>query len=133
MAIKIVNWLCRLIAAIILLQTLFFKFSGAEESVYIFSAVQMEPWGRYLTGLAELLAAILILVPRLTVYGALLGAAIMAGAILTHLFILGVEVMGDGGLLFVYACTVLFCCLFLIYHARHVLAKMFTKKLITTG
>src|SRR6266536_2783175 len=96
----IFTWVLRVVAAVILLQTLFFKFTGAPESVYIFSKVGLEPWGRIGSGVAELIAAILILIPATTWLGAALALAVMLGAIFTHLTVLGVQVMGDGGLLF---------------------------------
>src|SRR6266550_9550584 len=96
----IFTWVLRVVAAVILLQTLFFKFTGAPESVYIFSKVGLEPWGRIGSGVAELIAAILILFPPTTWLGAGLALAVMAGAIFSHLTILGVVVMDDGGLLF---------------------------------
>lgn len=98
--IRIVDWLLRIAAAVILLQTLFFKFTGAEESVYIFTTLGLEPWGRYLSGAAELVAAILLLVPKKAWAGAILALGIMVGAILSHLTRLGIEVLGDRGLLF---------------------------------
>src|SRR5712672_4020652 len=79
--LNILFWSLRLLAAVIMLQTLFFKFSGAEESVYIFSQLGIEPWGRIGTGIAELIASILILIPRTTPLGALLGLGIMSGAL----------------------------------------------------
>lgn len=100
------SWLCRLVAAGILLQTLYFKFTGAEESVYIFTKVGMEPWGRFGSGVAELLAAGLLLTPRLAWAGAVLALGVMAGAILAHLTVLGVVVKDDGGLLFTLALVV---------------------------
>jgi len=99
----ILVWILRLIAATIMLQTLYFKFSGANESVYIFSQLGLEPWGRIGTGIMELLASVLILYPAWTVVGALLGMGIMSGAILSHIFKLGIEVQNDGGQLFIYA------------------------------
>lgn len=102
-------WAVRIIAAIILLQTLFFKFTGAEESVYIFTQVGIEPWGRIGTGIMELIAAVLILVPATVWAGAVLAMGLMGGAILSHLAILGIEVKEDGGQLFIYAVTVLIC------------------------
>jgi hypothetical protein len=104
---NILSWLLRLVVAVILLQTLFFKFTGAEESVYIFTTVGAEPWGRYGSGVVELIAAILLLVPASVVYGALLSVGVAAGAVMSHLTLLGVEVKGDGGLLFGLALTVL--------------------------
>ena len=100
------TWLLRLIAAVILVQTLYFKFTASEESVYIFKALGMEPWGRIGIGVMELIASILILYPRTTVFGGLLAMGLMSGAIFFHLSKLGIEVMGDGGQLFVYALLV---------------------------
>jgi len=100
------SWICRIAAAAILLQTLFFKFTAAPESVYIFTRVHAEPWGRIGSGVVELIAAVLILIPRTIWAGALLALGVMAGAILSHLTVLGIEVMGDGGLLFALALIV---------------------------
>jgi uncharacterized membrane protein YphA (DoxX/SURF4 family) len=111
----ILIWVFRLTAAIILLQTLYFKFTGAEESVYIFSTLGMEPYGRIGSGIVELIAAILILIPRTTLLGALMGAGVMLGAIFLHLFVLGIEVKNDGGELFILAIITFLCCIALIY------------------
>jgi uncharacterized membrane protein YphA (DoxX/SURF4 family) len=100
-------WILRLLAAIILLQTLYFKFSAAPESIYIFSKLGMEPWGRIGTGVLELIAGILILIPATTAFGALLAIALMSGAIFFHLTKLGINVQNDGGQLFIYALLVL--------------------------
>lgn len=97
----------RLIAAGIMLQTLYFKFTAQPESVYIFSQVGMEPWGRLGSGVAELIASILLIIPRTIVIGAGIAIGIMVGAIAAHLFILGIEVLGDGGQLFFYALIIL--------------------------
>jgi uncharacterized membrane protein YphA (DoxX/SURF4 family) len=104
---NISTWVLRLLAAIILLQTLFFKFTAAEESVYIFTQIGMEPVGRIGIGIMELIAALLILFPKTTPYGALLAVGLMAGAIFFHLTKLGIVVKNDGGQLFVYALLVL--------------------------
>jgi hypothetical protein len=101
-----VGLLLRLAAAAILVQTLFFKFTAAEESVYIFSALGAEPWGRIGSGLVELLAAVLLLVPATVPIGGALAMGVMTGAILSHLTVLGVQVRGDGGLLFALAVAV---------------------------
>jgi putative oxidoreductase len=101
----IVSWLLQLTVAAILLQTLFFKFTGAEESVYIFSRLGAEPWGRIGSGVVELVASVLLLMPALAPVGAILTMGVMAGAIVSHLTILGIEVKGDGGLLFGLALT----------------------------
>lgn len=103
-------WVLRILAAVVLLQTLYFKFTAAPESVYIFSTMGMEPGGRLLTGVLELLAALLLLWPRFTAWGALLGSGLMCGALLAHFTVLGIVVMDDGGLLFFYACMVLSAC-----------------------
>lgn len=103
---RIISWLCRVTAAVILLQTLFFKFTGAPESVYIFTKVGMEPWGRYGSGIVELIAAILLLSRCHCWLGALLALGVMGGAIMSHLTKLGIVVQDDGGLLFALAITV---------------------------
>ena len=103
---RIVSWICRLTAAVILLQTLFFKFTGAPESVYIFTQVHMEPWGRYGSGVAELVAALLLILPCYAWAGALLAIGVMLGAIGSHLTVLGISVQDDHGLLFGLALTV---------------------------
>ena len=103
----IASWLLQLTVAGILLQTLFFKFTGADESVYIFTTVGqfveiggIEPWGRIGSGVLELVASLLLLVPATASLGAMVAMSAMAGAIVSHLLILGIEVKGDGGLLF---------------------------------
>lgn len=98
-------WCLQLLAAGILLQTLYFKFTGAEESVYIFSAVGAEPWGRIASGVAEFIAAILLLIPSTAPIGAILTLGLMAGAIVSHLTVLGIVVKDDSGLLFGLALT----------------------------
>ena len=97
---SIVSWVLQLAVAGILLQTLFFKFTGAEESVYIFSRLGAEPWGRFGSGVVELIASLLLLVPATAPVGAILAMGVMSGAIISHLTVLGIEVKGDGGLLF---------------------------------
>src|SRR6266446_7555039 len=109
LGLNIVSWVLRVTAAVILLQTLFFKFTAAPESVYIFTKVGAEPWGRIGSGVIELIAAILILTARFTWLGSLLAMGVMAGAVLSHLTILGIEVQGDKGLLFALALTVFVC------------------------
>ena len=106
---KVLDWIARIVAAAILLQTLYFKFLGVEESVYIFSRLGAEPWGRIASGLVELVAAALLLIPRTAWIGALTALGVMSGAILSHVLVLGVVVQDDGGLLFVLAIIVSFC------------------------
>ena len=106
MTVQVLSWVLRLVAAVILLQTLFFKFTAAPESVYIFTKVGAEPWGRIGSGVIELVAAVLLLWPRLTWLGSVLALGMMTGAIASHLTVLGIEVQGDKGLLFGLAVTV---------------------------
>ncbi|MBL7741854.1 MAG: DoxX family protein [Chitinophagaceae bacterium] len=122
-------WALRILAAVIMLQTLLFKFSAAEESVYIFSALGMEPWGRIGTGVLELIASLLILFPKTTHFGALLAIGLMGGAIFFHLTRLGIAVRGDGGQLFIYALLVLISSGVLLFVYRNEMT-VFIKKLI---
>lgn len=114
-------WISRalqIIAALILLQTLFFKFRGAEESVYIFTRLGVEPWGRIGSGVVELIASILLLIPGTVTIGALVALGTMGGAIVSHLTVLGIEVKNDRGLLFALALIVSFACLGVLYIHR---------------
>jgi hypothetical protein len=115
----IVSWICRIVAAVILLQTLFFKFSAAPESVYIFTRVGLEPWGRIGSGVVELIAAILLFVPGLTWLGAALALGVIGGAIMSHLTVLGIDVQGDHGFLFGLAVVVAACSLVILAIYRH--------------
>ncbi len=109
-----ISWIARIIVAIILLQTVFFKFTGAEESIYIFETVGMEPLGRIGSGIGELIAAILLLIPKTRVIGAIMSLGTISGAIFFHLTKLGIEIKGDGGLLFYLAIAVFVLSLILI-------------------
>jgi len=127
------TWLLRLIVAAIMLQTLYFKFTASPESVYIFTSIGMEPWGRIGIGLMELIAAVLILFPRTTVLGAILATGLMCGAIYFHLSKLGIVVLNDGGQLFVYAIVVLVASVWLVWIHRiqiYTLLKVKTLKRI---
>jgi NADH dehydrogenase len=112
------SWILQLGAAAVLFQTLFFKLTGAEESVHIFSTLGVEPWGRIGAGIAELAACVLLLLPRTAVYGAALSVALMAGALGAHLTRLGIVVRDDGGLLFGLALAVLACGAGILYLRR---------------
>ena len=103
---SIISWLLQIVVAVILFQTLFFKFTGAEESKYIFSRLGLEPWGRIGSGIVELIAVILLLYPRTTTLGAILSIGVITGAIFSHLTKLGIVVKDDGGLLFFLALAV---------------------------
>jgi len=111
---KIATWVLKLLAAVIMLQTLYFKFTAADESVYIFTQLGMEPYGRIGIGVMELIASVLILFPKTTAFGAALAIGLMAGAIFFHISKLGIVVMNDGGQLFIYALLVLIASLVLI-------------------
>ncbi len=117
-AFIITSWALRGIAAVILLQTLFFKFTGAKESVYIFTTVGnwlglsfMEPWGRIGSGVAELIAAVLLLLPQTAALGGLLSLGVISGAIFFHLTALGISLpaVDDHGELFALAVVVFLC------------------------
>lgn len=112
-------WIIKLIAVVILVQTLYFKFTGAEESVYIFTTLGIEPYGRIGSGIVELIASILLLIPRTTLVGAILGFGTMFGAIFSHIFALGIIVKDDGGTLFALAVVTLTCCIVLIYSEKN--------------
>lgn len=98
---KIVTILLKLVITIIVGQTLTFKFSGADESVYIFSTLGVEPWGRLALGSLELIALILLWIPKTSCYALILLLGMMSGAIASHLFVLGIIIKGDGGELFI--------------------------------
>ncbi len=111
-------WAARLVAAVILLQTLYFKFGAQAESVYIFAKLGVEPWGRIGSGVVELIASVLILIPRTSWIGAGIGLGVMAGAILSHLTILGIDVLGDGGYLFFLGVVVAVSCVVILFLTR---------------
>ena len=124
---NILVWSLRIIAALIMLQTLYFKFTGAEESIYIFSTLGIEPYGRIGSGIAELIASILILIPATTGFGALIALGVMSGAILSHLTKLGIVVKDDGGQLFIYAVIVFISSAILLYIYRNQLLRLINK------
>jgi uncharacterized membrane protein YphA (DoxX/SURF4 family) len=120
-------WILRLIPAVILLQTLYFKFTGHPQSVKLFTQIGMEPYGRIGTGVVELIAAILILIPRFTGYGAILGLIMMTGAIYFHLTKIGIYFDGDP-VLFIYAVVTFVCCAILIFIYKDQLEKQLKRK-----
>jgi hypothetical protein len=115
------SWGLRLIVAVVLLQTLFFKFTGARESVYIFSTLGMEPWGRIGSGIFELIASALLLIPSTVPFGAAMALAATGGAILFHLTKLGIALpaVGDSGELFGLAVLVVLGASALLLMYRH--------------
>jgi putative oxidoreductase len=116
----IASWILRGIAAVILLQTLFFKFTGAKESVYIFTTLGMEPWGRIGSGIAELIASVLLLLPQTVVFGAIMSLGVISGAIFFHLTKLGIALplVDDHGELFALAVVVFVCSLVVLIMHR---------------
>lgn len=115
---QIVSWILQVGAAIVLAQTLYFKFSGAPESVWIFTQLNAEPAGRYAAGILELAACVLLVVPRTIVIGAALASLLMIGAVGAHIFRLGIVVMGDGGLLIGLAGFVFAACAGILFLRR---------------
>jgi hypothetical protein len=115
---RITSWIAQIAAAVILFQTLFFKFTGAPESVYIFSTLGVEPWGRIGSGVLELITSVLLVVPATAAVGAVLAIGLMGGAIMSHVAILGIAVMDDGGELFALAVIVLVCAAIVAYLRR---------------
>ena len=105
----------RIIVAVILLQTLRFKFLAHPDSIYIFTQVGMEPWGRIGIGVLELNASILLFLSKKIWLGAGLSTGLMAGAILMHLTMIGIEVKGDGGTLFYTAIATLILSLMILW------------------
>ena len=118
--LNIIDWIVRIIVAVVLLQTLFFKFTAAKESVYIFSTLGAEPWGRIGSGVVELIAALLLLLPRTAVYGAILALGTISGAIFAHLTKLGITIpaVDDHGGLFGLAVVVFVGSLVVLYFRR---------------
>lgn len=106
------------VAAIILLQTLYFKFTAHSDSVYIFTQLGLEPYGRIGIGVAELITAFLLVWPRTRAFGAVIGLGVISGALFFHLTKLGINVNNDGGKLFGLALATFVCCLVLVFIER---------------
>ena len=117
---KYFTWFVRILIAAILLQSLFFKFSGAPEAVAIFSSLGVEPWGRYLLGVLELITALLLIIPKkgFLKLGSKAAFIIGLGAIISHLFVLGVVSNNDGGFLFILAIVVTLGSTFLCWRSK---------------
>ncbi|RFS15534.1 DoxX family protein [Emticicia sp. C21] len=107
--LKTASWVLRIIAAVILLQTLYFKFTAHPESVELFTKLGAEPWGRIGTGILELITGILLLIPATAFIGGFLAMGLMFGAIASHILVIGIESKSDGGQLFMLAIIVLIC------------------------
>jgi hypothetical protein len=102
---KRICWAAQVLVALILAQTLFFKFTYAPETQVIFADRGGRPAATFV-GVIELLCVILLLMSRTAAIGAALSLLVISGAIFTHLTSLGIQVVdpatgeGDGGLLF---------------------------------
>jgi len=118
--LSITSWVLQLVVAVILFQTLFFKFTGAKESVYIFSTVGMEPWGRIGSGVVELIASILLVIPATVTVGAIIALVTISGAIFFHLTKLGIALpaVNDRGELFTLAVVVFLVSLAILFIRR---------------
>ncbi len=128
---NILSIVLRLSVAIILLQTLFFKFTAHPDSVHIFTALGVEPWGRITLGIIELVTAVLILIPRTQVLGMLISIGIIIGAIGSHLLVLGINVSDDGGKVFALAIVVFIAsAIYLMMHIEEVKSIIKNRKLV---
>jgi uncharacterized membrane protein YphA (DoxX/SURF4 family) len=118
--LSITSWILQLVAAVILFQTLFFKFTGAKESIYIFSTVGMEPWGRIGSGVVELIASIMLMIPATVTVGAIIALVTISGAIFFHLTKLGIALpaVNDRGELFTLAVVVFLVSLAILFIRR---------------
>jgi hypothetical protein len=128
---NIISLILKLTVAIILLQTLYFKFTAHPDSVHIFSALGVEPWGRVGLGIIELITVVLILIPKTKIIGMATSLGIIIGAVFSHILVLGITVSNDGGGLFTLAIIVLLAAtIFLIMHKNEVksLIQNFKKK-----
>ena len=127
--LTVTGWVLRIVVAVILLQTLFFKFTGAPESIYIFTTIGQEPVGRIGSGVVELIASVLILLPLApaVAIGALLALGTMSGAIFFHLTKLGIVVMNDGGTLFTLAIVTWVCSAAVVFMYRRALPVLGTR------
>lgn len=124
---RIIDWISRIAIAVILLQTLYFKFTGHPESVALFTKLGVEPWGRIGTGVIELVTGILILIPATAFIGAALSLGVMAGAIASHLLVIGIESDNDGGQLFMLAIIVFTLSAIVLYLRRLELATWISR------
>lgn len=119
-----ISLILRIIVALILIQTLRFKFTAHPDSVYIFSTLNLEPYGRIFTGVIELIASILLIIPKTIWIGASVSIAVISGAIVSHLTKLGIVVNDDKGLLFATAViTLVLSTVILILHRKEIRIK----------
>ncbi|MCF8321980.1 MAG: DoxX family protein [Flavobacterium sp.] len=109
-----ISLLLRIIIAVIFLQTLYFKFTAHPDSVHIFQSLGIEPYGRIGLGIIELITSFLIFIPRTKIIGVFLSLGIISGAIFSHFLVIGTNVEGDGGKLFLLAIVVFLSAISLI-------------------
>jgi hypothetical protein len=126
---KIISTIAAVIASVIMIQTLYFKFSAAPESVYIFTTLNLEPYGRIGIGILELIASILLIIPQSRIIGAILGLGLMGGALFAHFTKLGIVVMNDGGYLFILCMIVFTMSALILYIEKATLIKL-TKQIM---
>lgn len=115
---KRVLLIIRIVIAIVLIQTLRFKFTAHPDSVYIFTQVGLEPYGRIGIGIFELIAGILLLIPKTVWLGASITIGLMFGAIFMHLTKIGIVVNHDSGALFITAIITLILASIILYAFR---------------
>lgn len=116
---SLVSWIFQLLTTIVLLQNVYFKIAGSAEWIFLFEAIGMEPWGRFISAGLELIAGFLLLIPYGAWLGALFGISTLSTAIFFHLTTLGVEVSGDGGSLFYLAVFVFISCVVILILRRN--------------
>ena len=114
-----INGMLKLVIVIILLQTLYLKFSGSREAVFVFTQLDIEPFGRYFSGVLEFIACLLLFFRVTRLFGAILTMFLMMVALLTHICVLGIEVMNDSGTMFALALLTFICSIVLIYRFRN--------------
>ncbi|GAB4335477.1 MAG: DoxX family protein [Flammeovirgaceae bacterium] len=127
---KIIFNLCRFLGAVIMLQTLYFKFTAHPDSVHIFSLIGIEPWGRIGVGIMELIASVLLFIPTTIWLGGLMSVGLMMGAVFFHILFLGIEVNNDGGKLFWLAIVVVICGLVIVWNEKEKLLKVLPFKIL---
>lgn len=129
---KILNLTLRILISVLYLQTLFFKFTASPESVFIFTQLHAEPYGRIFAGISELICVILLLVPRTYLFGAVMSLGVISGAILSHIFVLGIVVQNDDGLLFGLALIIFAASSYLAFSAKDQILEFINKNIRRT-
>ena len=123
----VIHIIPRLIIVIIIGQTLPFKYAGHEESIWIFTQMGWEPWGRYLIAIIETVAIILLVSPWYLI-GSIITLSIISAANFLHFTRLGIDINGDGGLLFGLSIAVILNSLFIVVHWNRMRVQSGTAK-----